>query len=227
MLHHAPIILASGSSIRQQMLKAVGLRFSVAPSGVEEDAIKQQMKAAPIPELALALARAKALAVSSATSPLPMGEVEISPLIPPAGGGDKGGISGEGPLPYVIGADQICVHQGEMLSKPGSYDRAEAQLARLAGHTHQQHCAVVLTRGAEVLWEHHAVATLTMRALTADEIRAYVAADAPLASCGAYKFEGIGRHLFAQVEGDHDVIQGLALVPLLAELHRHGVVGLG
>ncbi|MDX2095368.1 MAG: nucleoside triphosphate pyrophosphatase [Alphaproteobacteria bacterium] len=194
---HAPLILASGSSIRQQMLKAVGLAFSVVPSGVEEEAIKAAMAQAPLPELAAALARAKTLAVSAAH-----------------------------PDAYTIGADQICVHAGEVLSKPGSYARAEAQLARLAGSTHTQHCAMTLARGDEILWEFHDTATLTLRPLTAAEIRAYVAADAPLQSCGAYKFEGLGRHLFAQVEGDHDVIQGLALVPLLAQLHARGILSL-
>ncbi len=186
-----PLILASGSSIRQQMLKNVGLKFSVVPSAVEEDTIKIAMKDAAIPELALALARAKALAVSSTN-----------------------------PDAYVIGADQICAHGNKILSKPGSYERAETQLAELSGSTHVQHCATVIAQNNTVVWELHDTATLTMRALTPAEIHAYVAADAPLASCGAYKFEGLGRHLFARVEGDHDVIQGLALVPLLAELHR-------
>jgi septum formation protein len=193
--HHAPLILASGSSIRQQMLKAVGLNFSVVPSGVDEDVLKTALHDAPISELARTLAREKTLSVSR-----------------------------QHPHAYTIGADQICVLEGRALSKPGTYERAETQLAALAGKSHQQHCAVTLARGDEVLWEYHDVATLTMRALSSAEIHAYVAADAPLAACGAYKFEGLGRHLFARVEGDHDVIQGLALVPLLAELHRSGVI---
>ena len=98
LLQSSPLILASGSSIRQQMLKAVGLAFSVMPSGVEEDAMKAEMASAPIPELAAALARAKTLSVSTAH-----------------------------PEAYTIGADQICVHQGKILSKPGSYDRARRQ----------------------------------------------------------------------------------------------------
>ena len=191
------LILASGSSIRQQMLKSVGLAFSVVPSGVEEDAIKQQMKGAAFSEIAAALAAAKTLSVSS-----------------------------KNPDAYTIGADQICVLGDRALSKPGSYERAEAQLAELSGRTHEQHCAMTLARGDEILWQFHDVATLTMRDLTAAEIKAYVAADAPLQSCGAYKFEGLGRYLFANVKGDHDVIQGLALVPLLAELQRLGVVKL-
>lgn len=191
----APIILASGSSIRQQMLRAVGLGFSVEPSGVEEDTIKQRYAGRPVPEIASALAEAKTLAVSK-----------------------------NNPKAYVIGADQMCVLHGKVLSKPGSYDRAKAQLAELAGKTHEQHCAMTLAQGGEVLWRFHEVATLTMRELTSDEIDMYVAIDAPLQSCGAYKFEGLGRHLFASVQGDHDVIQGLALVPLLAELHRRKII---
>lgn len=179
------------------MLKNVGLSFSVVPSGVEEDAIKAQLKGAPIPELAAALARVKTLSVST-----------------------------QHPEALTIGADQICELEGRILSKPGSYERAEAQLAELSGKTHLQHCAVTLARGPQVLWEYYAPAHLTMRALSPAEIRAYVAADAPLASCGAYKFEGLGRYLFASIEGDQDVIQGLALVPLLAQLQSLGAVKL-
>lgn len=193
---HAPLVLASGSAIRQQMLKAVGLQFSVMPSGVDEDALKAD--AGDFDQLATALACAKALAVSSGK-----------------------------PDAYVIGADQLCVHGTEILSKPGSYERAEAQLARLSGTSHRQYCGVALTRGNDVVWQHSAHATLTMRTLQPVEIHAYVAADAPLSSCGSYKFEGLGRHLFAAVEGDHDVVQGLPLVALLAALHARGLVTLG
>ena len=195
--HHAPIILASGSAIRQQMLKGVGLNFSVQPSGADEEALKATVSHQAIPEQALALARAKALSVSI-----------------------------ERPDAYTIGADQMCEIEGTILDKPGSYDKAEAQLALLAGRTHLQHAAVVLVRGEEVIWSHVATASLTMRPLTAHEIRAYVAADAPLASCGAYKFESLGRHLFNHVEGDQDVIKGLPLLPLLVQLHLHGVIEL-
>ena len=194
---HAQLVLASGSTIRQQMLKSVGLTFSVVPSGVDEDAIKHNVPTTDYPALALALARAKALAVSPSH-----------------------------PHAYIISADQLCVHQGEIIDKPGSYERAEAQLAKLSGSTHSQHCGVILARDGQVVWEHAARADLTLRTLTPDEIRTYVAADAPLSSCGSYKFEALGRHLFARAEGDHDVIQGLALVPLLAELHARGAISL-
>lgn len=197
LIHHAPIILASGSAIRQQMLKAVGLQFSVAVSGVDEDTLKTALAHHPVGEQAMELARAKALSVSIGN-----------------------------PDAYTIGADQMCALGEHIFDKPGTHAKAEAQLAMLAGHTHQQHSGVVLARGDEVLWQFHAVATLTMRPLTAAEIKAYVAADAPLASCGSYKFEALGRHLFSHVEGDQDVIKGLPVLPLLQQLHLHGVIAL-
>ena len=195
--HHLPLILASGSVIRQQMLKACGLTFSVAPSGVDEDALKPTLAHLPIIEQALVLARAKALAVSA-----------------------------RHPDAITIGADQMCALGERVFDKPGSYANAEAQLASLAGRTHQQHAAVVIAKGTDILWEHCAKANLTMRALTPAQIHAYVTADAPLASCGAYKFEALGRNLFTQVDGASDVIQGLPLQALLVELHARGVIEL-
>ncbi len=192
-----PLILASGSSIRQSMLRGVGLSFSVVPSGLDEDILKRELATAPIATRALALARAKALSVSK-----------------------------NYPEHLTIGADQMCALAGVVIDKPITYANAEAQLARLSGQTHQQISAVTIARGSSILWEHTSTAHLTMRTLTPAEINAYAAADAPLQSCGAYKLESLGRHLFASIEGDNDTIQGLPLIPLLAELHRLGAISM-
>lgn len=195
--HHHPIILASGSTIRQQMLKACGLTFSVEPSGVDEEALSATCTNVSIAEHALTLARAKALSVAQAH-----------------------------PDAYVIGADQICCMGARIFSKPGSFDAAEAQLADLQGKTHQQHVGCVIAHGGKIVWETSASAALTMRELSAAEIHAYIGADAPLSSCGSYKFESLGRHLFTKAEGDHDVIKGLPLLALLTALHELNVIGL-
>ncbi len=179
------------------MLKAVGLTFSVEPSGVDEEMLQQSVQHLPVPEQALTLARAKTLHVAQ-----------------------------QNPDAYTIGADQMCVLGDRIFSKPGTLENAEAHLTALAGKTHQQHCGTVLAKGDKILFEIAAVANLHMRPLTAADIRAYVTADQPTASCGAYKFEALGRHLFSAVEGDQDVIKGLALLPLLNALHAHKVIAL-
>jgi septum formation protein len=103
---------------------------------------------------------------------------------------------------------------------------AQAQLRRLSGKTHTQTCAAVLLQGGESIWTWVEEARLTMRALSDAEIEAYIRADTPLAACGAYKIEAHGRHLFTAIQGDQDVIKGLPLNPLLAELHKIGAVAL-
>ena len=45
-----------------------------------------------------------------------------------------------------------------------------------------------------------------------------------LACVGAYRLEGLGVHLFEDVEGEHSAILGLPMVPLLACLRDRGVV---
>ena len=192
-----PIILASGSAIRQQMLRDAGIEFSVEPSGFDEASLKEEMLGTSIAGQAVRLAKEKALVVSC-----------------------------RNPEALTIGADQICALGEKIYSKPGSFDATEQHLRELAGHTHTQHSGVVLLKGEDVLWELHASANLTMRALTNEEISTYVAMDKPLQSCGAYKFESAGKHLFAKIDGDHNVIQGLPLVPLLAELHARKAIAL-
>jgi len=194
---HTPIILASSSVVRQQMLAKAGIKFSIKNPGHEEAELKTTIRHLSLGEQALRLADVKAEAISRAN-----------------------------PDALVIGADQICSLEGEIFSKPGTFENAHAQLRRLSGKTHTQTCAAVILQRGEPLWTKVAEARLTMRALTESEIDAYLREDAPLAACGAYKIESLGRHLFAAIDGDYDVIKGLPLVPLLAELHRLGAVAL-
>jgi septum formation protein len=197
LISNTPLILASGSVVRQQMLAAVGVKFSIRSPGHEETAMKPTIRHLPLSEQALRLANVKAAPISRAH-----------------------------PEALVIGADQICSLDGEIFSKPGTFENAAAQLRRLSGKTHTQTCAAVLLQGGESIWTWVEEARLTMRALSDAEIEAYIRADTPLAACGAYKIEAHGRHLFTAIQGDQDVIKGLPLNPLLAELHKIGAVAL-
>lgn len=193
-----PLVLASGSAIRAQMLKNIGLQFSVAPSAVDEDAIKAQMTDKTHADLALALASAKTAAVAV-----------------------------DYPDHIVIGADQLCICGDTRYDKPMQREQAEKQLRELSGKTHHQMSAVCVMRGGKVVWQTVETATLTMRELNDSEIAAYIQQDQPLQSCGAYKFEAMGRHLFSRVEGDHDVIKGLPLVSLIFTLYNMNAIQFG
>lgn len=58
-----PLTLASKSAVRATILTGAGLQFDVAPSGVDEDALKQKHSGDPA-GLAIGLAEAKARAVT-------------------------------------------------------------------------------------------------------------------------------------------------------------------
>jgi septum formation protein len=130
------------------------------------------------------------------------------------------------PERLVVGADQTLSLGGRRFSKPTNRVTARDQLLALAGRTHELHSGVAVVRGDAVLFEHVAVARLTMRGFTGAFIDAYLDAAGPAVSTsvGGYQLEGIGVQLFDHIDGDHFVILGLPLLPLLAFLRGQGML---
>jgi len=75
-----------------------------------------------------------------------------------------------------------------------------------------------------VLFEHRETARLTMRAFSDSFLGDYLdaAGDTVTASVGGYQLERAGIQLFERIEGDHFVILGLSLLPLLAHARGAG-----
>ena len=198
----APLILASGSTARQELLRQSRVPFIVQTSDIDEGYFKEEGRRenTDISQVALTLARAKAEAVAKEH-------------------GD--------PAAYIIGADQMLGCEGEWFDKPDSLHAAEEQLLRLRGHTHHLYSAVVLYQGGKIVWTHLARPALTMRSFSDAFLRAYLACEgeALLGCVGAYRLEGLGIQLFSHIEGDHSAILGLPLLPLLAALRDFGVIG--
>lgn len=192
-----PIILASGSESRKIMLQDAGLNFEVITSNVDEDLLKNQMKAAPFEEQVIKLAAAKALAVSS-----------------------------ENLDQIVIGGDQMCVFNNKVFDKPGSVEKAIANLKILSGTTHYQYSGVCIYKAGKPLWEYSEVVELKMHTLSEEEIINYVNAENPVNAAGAYKFESLGCNLFSSVNGSSHTIRGMPLLPLLKKLREMGVINL-
>lgn len=198
----APLLLASGSAVRRQMLLAAGVPVEVAVSGVDERAIERAAKGGEGEEgfpaaLATELAAAKALAVAGAR-----------------------------PGRLVLGADQTLSCGGRILHKPADAAGAEAQIAALAGRTHQLDAAMALAQDGEIVATGVGSARLTMRPLAPDYIARYVAATVPaiLASVGGYQIEGAGIQLFERIEGDHYTILGLPLSRVLKALRDRDAI---
>ncbi|TPW33980.1 Maf family protein [Oecophyllibacter saccharovorans] len=225
-----PLILASGSAIRRQLLQQAGVPFQVRSVDLDEEKLRQQAQAEglSIRQTALALAEAKA---------------QQACIL--AGQALSGAVGGEKPadraLPIVIGADQILECDGQVFNKPATLDEARRQLERLRGRTHLLHTAVTLwepvqdapavtvssaVQPARRLWSHVETPRLDMRDFSDRVLTRYLEVEGEelLYCVGACKVEGPGAQLFAHMEGSQDAILGLPLLPLLEALRRFGVL---
>ena len=193
-----PLILASQSRARQGLLFNAGISFEAIPAEIDERAVQQSAGLAAPDDIAALLAREKALSVSMRQ-----------------------------PGKFVIGADQTLALGSRLFSKPTGRAQAAEQLRALAGHSHELHSAVAVARDGKILFEATSVARMTMRRLAEAEIEAYLdeAGEAVTSSVGAYQLEGLGIHLFEQIDGDHFTILGLPLLQLLAFLRSQRLVG--
>ncbi|MBA5726186.1 Maf family protein [Bombella favorum] len=192
-------VLASGSTIRRQLLNAAGVTVTVSPVDVDEDTLRQQaeQKGLSLQETALALAHAKA----EAASPQHTGR-------------------------FIIAADQILGLDGQAFAKPADLTEARTHLLTLRGRTHTLHTAVTLWRDGQALWSHSSSPTLTMRSFSDDFLTQYLQQEgtALLACVGCYRIEGLGMQLFESISGSSDAIAGLPLLPLLAALRQQGAL---
>src|SRR5690606_39764473 len=81
---------------------------------------------------------------------------------------------------WVIGSDQVAELEGAPLGKPGSQERARAQLAAMAGRAVRFHTAVCLAHGDGRRLQALDTTTVHFRALSEEEIARYVEAEQPL-----------------------------------------------
>ncbi len=118
----------------------------------------------------------------------------------------------EVPDAFIIGSDQVIAVDGQVLSKPGTPERACAQLAMLSGRIHELITAVHVVAPTGEQACDVMIHEMAMRTLSAGEIERYVAADEPLDCAGSYKIEARGIALFRSLRGDdYTSIIGLPL----------------
>ncbi|WP_204112594.1 Maf family protein [Shimia biformata] len=192
-----PIILASGSLIRAQLLRNAGVDFTVQTARVDEEMLRRGLEAegATPREIADALAEAKA-----------------------------GKVAMKAPAALVIGCDQILEFEGEVFTKPDSPDMARDQLRQLRNKTHTLMSAAVVFADNEPVWRHVGVAKLTMRDFSDQYLDDYLSRnwESVRHSVGGYKLEEEGVRLFTRVEGDYFNVLGMPLLDILACLTLRG-----
>jgi septum formation protein len=126
-------------------------------------------------------------------------------------------VSGE----LVLGADTIVAVDGEILGKPRDAAQAVEYVGRLAGRAHQVVGGIALARDGEVIADAVEVTEVVFRALTAEEVEAYVRLGEWDGRAGGYAIQGAGAALVRSIAGDYLNVVGLPLARLL-DLLPHG-----
>ena len=195
----APLILASSSETRREMLQNAGLKVDVIKPRVDEDMMRDAMLAeeANPRDIADALAEMKARKISE-----------------------------KHPDRLVLGCDQVLDFRGMLYSKATSKEEAVQHLTGLRGARHSLLSAAVLYEDGKPIWRHVGQARLTTRVYSDAFISDYVDRNwDEIRHCvGCYQLEAEGVRLFAQVEGNHFTVLGLPLIELVNYLTLKGVL---
>ena len=196
-LHDAPtLVLGSSSVYRRELLSRLRLPFTTRSPDVDESPRPGEHPLA----LAQRLALLKAQAVASTCAD-------------------------EGQDAIVIGSDQVADLLGQCLGKPGTHERAVAQLQAMSGHTVHFHTAVAVLRvatGFQACFVN--TVSTTFRALDTATIETYLQLEQPYDCAGSAKAEGLGIALLSRIDSnDPTALIGLPLIELAHVLRQAGL----
>ena len=132
----------------------------------------------------------------------------------------------QNPGAVVIGSDQVADLNGQPLGKPGTHERATAQLRQMRGHSviFQTAVAVVCP---ETGFEQVDLAPVVVRFrdLSDAEIERYLHAEQPYDCAGSAKSEGLGISLLDAIDSDDPTaLIGLPLIRTCRMLRAAGLV---
>lgn len=185
-----PILLASASPRRAEILRNAGIAFSVFAADVDEtrhanepaDAYVSRVAAAKADKAAAHLRRTNQQAI-------------------------------------VIAADTVVVAEGQILGKPADADDARRMLALLSGKSHEVRTGLAIVADPAEVPGVQVVTTIVQFAkLTSADIEAYLETGEPFDKAGAYGIQGIGGKFVTGIEGCYFNVMGLPLSRVWAAL---------
>lgn len=129
------------------------------------------------------------------------------------------------PQAVVIGSDQVADLGGEPLGKPGTHERAVAQLKRMRGQTVVfQTALAVVCQATGFEQSDIANVRVVFRDLSDDDIESYLRAEQPYDCAGSAKSEGLGIALLERIDNDDPTaLIGLPLIRTCRMIRAAGV----
>ena len=194
-LMHQKFILASTSKSRYKILKNAGLNFSQKKPNCNEEEIKTEISRNVKPEIfAKKLSYEKAISVSR--------KKKYNNKI-------------------VLGCDTVIYHNGKILDKVNSMEKAKKKIRSLSGKTHLIVSGLTICLSGSKIWENHEKTQVKIRNLNNNEIDAYLKKTGTqiLNSVGCYQIESLGPRIIEKIKGDYFNVMGLPLFNLLDYLY--------
>ena len=190
------LVLASSSPRRRELLGSLGLQFEIIKPDVDEDAFNLDHLLPP--DVVKFLSRTKAQEVFKYHTDA-----------------------------LVIGADTIVVLNGQVFGKPKNEEDAFRMLNALQGNVHEVYSGITVFNPNETEefppFASDALCTkVTMRPLTPDEIRTYIATGEPMDKAGSYAIQGYGSTLIEKIDGCYFNVVGMSLYLLERQFEQLG-----
>ena len=129
------------------------------------------------------------------------------------------------PDALIIGSDQVAEMGGMIFGKPGTHERAVAQLRQLSGQTVNFFTGLCVLNSRTGIAEVCGVPTLVgFRQLSDSEIENYLRREPAYNCAGSAKSEGLGIALLTKMHGDDpNALVGLPLIALCDLLRKQGM----
>lgn len=189
------IVLASASPRRCELLKQIGIEFSVCVS----DANENNHSSLKPEEVAVTNSEIKALDVYGK-----LHVKETEPMI-------------------VIGADTVVTVDGLILGKPKDYEDAYSMLSRLQGRSHEVCTGITIVISGDmasdtglVIPEKNIIKKQTFSStkvyinpMSDEQIKQYIDTGDPFDKAGGYGIQGMFARHISRIEGDYYNVVGL------------------
>ena len=190
-----PIVLASASPRRKQLLAALGIAFDVIPSGIDE--IRRPGEAPG--DFAQRAALEKGIDV-------------------------RDRLENENRTPWIISADTVVVLDDRVFFKPKTPQEAKEMLTELEGRTHKVITGWAVGKSGVPFRVKETETKVTFHPLSVTEIGHYVATGEGLDKAGAYAIQGIGAYLVDRIEGNYYNVVGLPVSYVVRTLKEVGAL---
>ena len=195
-IFNKPIVLASGSPRRSELLTKADIPFVVMPANVDES-IKTEDPAFAAEEISARKAEA-------VTKKL-LNEKKEDPFI-------------------VLSADTVVSVDGKILGKPKDEDDAFNMLHELQGRDHDVYTGVTIgikREGEHVHYKHFNERTrVKIYPISDEQIRDYISTGEPMDKAGSYAIQGSFAKYIKSIQGDYSNVVGLPVGRVFKELRQ-------